>query len=577
VHNNLLQYTVRVTAYAGKKHVKVHAWLENQGGYGYAEGKEWFNFKGLAIEQNLALGDGATATCEGVSAPKLKVEQKNPSADWKGFAFTVTEGDKELKKGDRTDGVVALSGANGKLAVAVRHFWEQYEKAIEFDGKALKIWLWPVGSQWPRAVNRGFAEGEFGQFCKPGLYALPGAVHKGFECLLDCSGRDGKDSQATLSAPLMARATPLYYAETEAAPGWFAPVDFKTGKADYDAKVDNWTRWAHNAIDPKENSSLIHARQGGADGRGYWHGWMDFGDNLWAEGYSTLHYDWTWIMLLNYLRQGDPGFLEMGTTMARHRIDVDQIWSDKVSPAFRGLTRYEKGYTNIHGGVKDGYYKPIPSHVWVSGAVLYYMLTGEEKAKECALRTAMGLELRQVNRFKDKPSADDQPRSSTWAILALCSVYDLTADKKYLDEAMILFKNNTAMQWKQNGPFLGNDCLQYYYSVYPLCELHGRTGDEDILKFLKAGCDAPYPGPGMSQPYPEWKIHMTNLYAYVGWKTNNPEYLKKAEQLFVEFVPGDKSPACYTDNGAWDKETGKAIRNGQLLQYVEWKLKTAGK
>jgi hypothetical protein len=39
-------------------------------------------------------------------------------------------------------------------------------------------------------------------------------------------------------------------------------------------------------------------------------------------------------------------------------------------------------------------------------------------------------------------------------------------------------------------------------------------------------------------------------------------------------VPASPSPFCYGPTSqAWDKESGKMIRNGHILQYVEWKLK----
>jgi hypothetical protein len=401
------------------------------------------------------------------------------------------------------------------------------------------------------------------------MYVLPGGVHKGYETILDFSGRDAAVSSATLSSPLMAAATPLYYATTEAAPGWFAPADFTTGEADYDGRVKAWNTMVLNGVDPKGKGSLVGARNGKGDKRGFWYGWMDFGDLCWQPGTSSLHYDWTWIMLINYLRMGDRRFFDMGTEMARHRIDVDQIWSDRVNKAFRGLTRYEKAYTDIHGGVKTGYYKPITSHHWACGAVLYYMLTGEEKAKECALRSAMGVKLRQVDRFAN-PSAKGQPRSSGWAILLLCSVYDMTAEKQYLDQAMQLWNNNLKVMWKEKSPTFGRGSnIQYLYSIYPLCVLHDRSGNEEILECLKLGAATE----GVDKTNRIEINHLTNLFGYVGYLTKNEEYLKRAKTHFATAIQG--SPSCFTGGGAWTKESAKRLRYGHILQYACWKLKTA--
>jgi hypothetical protein len=576
-YNGWLAYTVRITAYAGKKFVTVRTWLENQGNYGYAgKAPEWINFDGMAINLALGLGGPITAACEGVSASDtFKVEQRCAGADWKSFVYTVTGGDKELKKGERTDGVVKLAGNNGTLNVAIRHFWENYEKAIELNGNTLKLWLWPTDGQWPRNGTRGSRNtGEFGKFRKQGLYALPGGVHKGYAAILDFSGRDPKASAATVSAALLAQATPAYYAGTEAATGWFAPADFKTGNEAYDAQVAKWNTQAVNSWDKDGKSSIWKVRNGGADPRGYWYGWMDFGDNLWGEGYSSLHYDWPWIQFMGFLRTGDRAAFDLGETMVYHRVDVDQIWSDRVSPNFSGLTRFERAAVNTHGDVDDGHGNPICSHFWLVGPVLHYMLTGDPKSYECAIRGGAGIERNKVDPLRNNPRADGQARASTWAILNLCALHDMTGEKKYLDHAMVIFNNHIALQWKAHGPFLDSkgNALQYYYSIHPLCELAERTGDETVLRLLKEGCEADFETAGHGNMYSEWPIFLSNLYGYVGYKTKNDAYMKRAEALFCKYTaPG--WPNAYTSSGAWTKETGKYLRNGHILHFAEWKLK----
>jgi hypothetical protein len=575
VHNGLLRYSSRVTAYAGKKFVRLHVWLENQGAYGYGHGepkREWFGFDGMAVELGLRLGDKVTGRCEGVSgAAPFQVEQLCPKGSWKSFAYTVTSGGKELKQGERTDGVVALSGPNGTLTAAVRHFWQQYEKAIEAETATLRVWLWPRSGEWPRSkVRRGAssASGLFKQFKKPEMYHLPGSRHKGHEMVLDFSGRDPRATAATLCAPLRAQAAPEYYAMTEAAPGWFAPAGFKTGDAAYDQKVANWNRQAWNAVDPntKNRGSLAYARNGGADRRGFWYGWIDFGDLLWQPGTCQLHYDWTWVMFLNWMRQGDPRFFEMGTQMARHRIDVDTCWSDRDEASYRALCAYEKGYTDIHfgRGVRG---RPTTTHTWIPGVVLYYMLTGERKAYECAMRTHQGLRERAVDRYRKNPRSGGQMRSTGWSILNLCSLYDLTADKKYLDDAMVLFRNHVVPSWKKDGPYLHKG-LQYYYSTQGFCELQQRTGDADVMKLLEEGCAGEFP----KKTYSEWRIFLSNIYAYVGHKRNKLGYVRRAKELFNAHVSNAKSPPAYRiGSGAWTKETCKTLRNGHILQYVLWR------
>lgn len=574
VHNNLLSYTVRVTAYAGKKFVKMQIWFENDGGMTVRSpgDAKWFGFDGFSAEFGLNLGDNIQSECEDAKVSgNFKVEQRNPSHNWKGFAYEITQGDKKIKIGARTDGNVKISGDNGTLTTGIRHFWENYEKTIELENNTLKLWLWPRDGEWPRSkVSRGHDDKkEFRQYRKPGLYFLSGGVHKGHEIILDFSDRKIANISATLRKPLMALASPEYIASTEATPGWMAPANFIEGSDNYVKATNVWNKLADNAIAPiGTKGSLYTARQGGADHRGFWHGWMDFGDNLWDGGYSSLHYDWTWIMLQNYLRTGKQEFLDIGTTMAKHRIDIDQIWTNKDSQYYSNLTRYEMCFTSIHGGLKEGYYGPITSHTWLSGVVLYYMLTGDMKAKECAINCGKGLSRRQVSRYRNKARAGGQTRESGWAILGFCSLYDMTSDKKYLDEAMVLFNNHIMKQWQARGPYLESN-LQYYYSTQGLCELHDRTNDPNILKLLKEGCDGQFP----KKSYAEWRVFLSNIHAYVGYKTKDEKYIKSAEDLFSIYTNSKSYLKCYAETGAWDKESGKLLRNGHILQFVKWKMK----
>jgi len=564
-----LSYTVRITAYAGQKFVKVRAWLQNEGAFGYNRDCGWTNFDGLALELPIALGGAVKASCEGVEASsKFRVIQKSGGQHtFKDLNYSITGGDKELKKGDRTDGVVALSGASGKLNVAVRHFWQNYEKAIELDGTALKIWLWPTEGEWPRqGVKRGRSMDEFGPYRKPGLYALMGGSRKGYETILDFSGRDAAASAATLSQPLMALATPAYYATSRAAPGWFAPMDVQVGKPEYDAKLKAWDALARNSVDPKNPNGLIAASQGAKEGFGFWWGWMDFGDLYWENGACCLHYDWTWIMLLDYLRSGERGFFDMGTAMARHRAEVDQNWARRGDmDMFQDVTHYERNSADTHGDVDDGRSKPNASHHWACGLVLDYMLTGDEMSRECAVASAEGA----ARRCKAAPG--DQARSYGGSILIYCSLYDMTADKKYLELATSRWEKGLVPTWKKADGTTdvtwgdGKFYVPYWYPLYPLCVFHEHTGNPQVLEYLKEAAEK---APPADSVHPIESNHQSNVLAYVGYLTKNEDYIKKAEAAFERCIPPG-SPGL-SGGSAWSKETAKKLRYGHLLEWFEW-------
>lgn len=189
LHNGLLTYTVRVSAFAGQKFLKFHVWFENNGADGQGEGPpEWFAFDGMAVEFGLALGGAVSARCEDVEAKdSFKVLQlcqkgtKAPFFTFENLEYVISSAGQELKRGARTDGVVELKGEKGILTIACRDFWENYEKAIEMEKSLLLLWLWPPEGQWPRPTKNLNHEQirRLKGITRDKLYLLPGSVHKG--------------------------------------------------------------------------------------------------------------------------------------------------------------------------------------------------------------------------------------------------------------------------------------------------------------------------------------------------------------------------------------------------------------
>lgn len=617
LHHGLLGYAVRISAYAGQKFLKVHLWLENHGAMGYRVGDEggssttmeWFLFDGMAVELGLGLGHSVNAKCEEVEAvDNFKVLQtcrlsraqenerykKPPFYTWDDFDYCITSGDKELKKGDRTEGIVELSGTSGMLTTVIRGFWENYEKAIELDGKILRLWLWPTEGQWPRARPiryDGLFDKDLETAPRDGLYYLPGAVHKGHEFVLDFSGRNSQETAAELSAPLVALASAEYYASTEAAPGLFAPPEVRTGNRECDFKLNAWMRMTRSAADPESPTGLFKARQSSSASivtyfldSSYWFGWMDFGDlSVPGRGPVSLHYDWLWIMLINAMRTGDVNFMRLASDMARHRIDVDQYWSDRDPPEVRGLQRGDLNFPAFH--CYRLYRPPDVRTNWLAGVVLYYMLTGEPKALECSQRNIEGLKAAWEWIARTRPWAGPQGdmAANAWAISSYCAMYDLTADRKWLEEALELFRTNVTAMWQEKGPHLHQagkqirsqdyieEDVKYCYAIQPFCELHHRTGDKELMQLLQEGCEKEFP----PSSFFEAPSFLSGLYAYVGLKTGQRDYIKKAAELFAEAFPESKSPPVYLpDTSVWSRHSGMMLRTGHLLQYAYWKQRS---
>src|SRR5690606_12671031 len=110
-------------------------------------------------------------------------------------------------------------------------------------------------------------------------------------------------------------------------------------------------------------------------------GWMDHGDVQVPQGIGpgpvSLQFDWPWIVLVNYIRFGDPAFLALGEQMVRHGTEIDQLWSgENEKEPYRDLARDDRGYREYHT-VRFTRGSPNLASNWIAGRVLHYMLTGD--------------------------------------------------------------------------------------------------------------------------------------------------------------------------------------------------------
>jgi hypothetical protein len=602
LHKGLLSYTARLTFYAGSPRMKLHLWLENNGATGYFwPGREkhwteqssktiaWFPFKGMAVNLGLGFGKHPVFRVEDIEhRGQLHVRQTRKysgsiaprdHARFGAYVYKILSGKQELKAGDRTDGVFRAEGDDGTLTAVIRNFWQEYDKAIEGTHERLSLWFWPVGGRWPRHVmsrhHYVYISPSYKDICEKALYWLPGGTHKGHEVMLDFSGDDGQLASAELLEPVMAFAPAEYIARTEAAPGMFAAPEVPTPKRMTNLKLASWNRMALGMADPQWNRSLWHTRN-----TAYATGWMDFGDfEVMALGHVGLHYDWTYLTLLNAMRFGNAQHVRLARDMARHRIDIDQQWSDHDLPHCNAL-QSTSTLTAMHHTHVQRPQNVSPLTNWISGVVLHYMLTGEPKALECALRNGEGLKrVWRANQQGYTRGAE----SAGWTIGNLMAMYRLTADKTWLDEALWVFNKSIVPLWKQDGPFLHNpgrqfrgqtymkEDIAYCYVIAQLCELHHLTNNEEVFKLLEQGTSRPFP-----QSYYEAPLYLADLYAYVGLKKGDAALQARGFDMFAENFPLSKRPPVYQPGSrTWSEESAMMLRIGNVLQYSAWKMKEA--
>jgi hypothetical protein len=407
--------------------------------------------------------------------------------------------------------------------------------------------------------------------------------------VLDFSGRPAAGTSAELSRPVFARAPAEYYASTAALPCFFAPAAVKSGSRNCDFKLKSWARMSASAVDPAGKSSLFAARSeyrsfsiGYHGDSSQWYGWMDFGDlSVPGRGQVSLHYDWPLLVMLEYLRSGSPDALELAAQMVRHRVDIDQYWSDRDPPEVNGIQSRDV-WPTYHANGRDG--GPSPGGTWIAGPALWHMLTGEPKAREACLRGAEGL----VRAWKAISArkvygggTKVKMAANAWTMESLCAAYDLTAEERWLDEALRLFNTNVTDKWKSKGPHLHSpgkaqifgqgyiqEDRQYCMAIAPLCRLHALTKDEKVLKLLTEGCAKPLP----SDSYFAAPMFTAGQYGYVGAVTGNAEYVKKSAKEFGRGFPESKCPPVFLpDNKTWSQDAAVMLRAGGMAQYALWR------
>lgn len=374
----------------------------NRGPYGHMETRSshrYFRRLGLLLPRpmgadRLAFADGEVPLSAEGSAALLAAHETprrkgQPSELFPGQFWST--GDLTWQ-GQRARGLLVFEGAVGEARSAVGwtvdRFWENAPKALSVFPAALVLDLFPEGNHGPE--HRGtYGEPDKGPLDERSTkaYRFEGGRAKSTRFRLTCARGTASALRdrlrSTLDRPLHA-VPPAAELMGSGALGH----PFALPGTSNDPSVARFERMMamlvdDAAADPQPGLGAIgypaFVERGGTYGQQVFRGWFNFGDIPWADGYSSLHYDWPYVALLQYLRTSDPRFFSLGCDMTRHRVDIDQDHDTTSDCGQRGGQFYEKGYW--HGN----YYHPVASHTWVFGPLLHFLLTGDETSKEAAL------------------------------------------------------------------------------------------------------------------------------------------------------------------------------------------------
>ncbi|MCS7023284.1 MAG: hypothetical protein NZV14_00660 [Bryobacteraceae bacterium] len=376
-NDKALDYVVRVTAYAGKSHLRLsYSFINRQGNCM----SDFVRLDGLRLEARLQKPVVAT-----------RMEQLQAEPRRRGWFQA------------------------GRIGFGLRWFWQLYPKAFEVrqDG-TVRLELFPETAR-PQNIYMGVA--------------------KTHEMILSFSG---EDLSAQLDEPLYAVAPPKWYTRDTKALGRLVESSPEAIPPRYWPLVERYDRWlkaCRDAVLAKRNRGYQF------EGRTFdEYGMMNFGDAVhkiitdhnrpdYGVHWETEYYDFPHALFLHFFRSGDLVSLRTAVEAAAHLADVDISHWD-VNPALHGAPRTGPGL-NHWVRYSNGEFSASSSWAFYKNEGLFdrYLLTGDLWSRDVA-RLSADFGVR--NHGLDIQS---NTRSIGHGLFAMMKAYEVFGDRKYLDRA----------------------------------------------------------------------------------------------------------------------------------------------
>jgi len=366
----------------------------------------------------------------------------------------------------------------------------------------------------------------------------------------------------------------------------------------------------------------------GYDGKGPWYGLFDWGD--WQTRYSSAdaepvgwqyregRYGWdcgemdTSLMLWNiFLHTGDEKYIRPAVAMARHAMDVDTIhvdYRDYPVPEYvydqhrydcpwrEGADRLKafdtRGLGRRHNVQHWGNGIGDTRHSFNAGVAMYYLLTGNRRARDCALSIA-DMHMRRIYGYA----------SGEYGLAMECIywAHKISGDKKYLAEfeyrlgvirklqlqdgsipEHIDFDRQTDYS-EVDGERGAHASLTLDYISNALAEYHSDTGSKDAAEVLikLADCAHEKNPPNRGRSYPD----LSDL-RVLAWAYEHTGDMKFYDRLFylvftLAAQPFDKRPENAEDwvrltyNVMW-RQRWRIRHIGPGVRMVPYALKALG-
>ena len=587
----LLNYTMRIVAYAWKSYIRVYYTEENglpvlNDGSGQPNclrlgSPNSVYFEDISLKLKLEPGSFTYTFPAGQQQVSGRLEgsayiyqDSSGGEDWDRWPGTSFRGyviyanSELLYTGLRARGWGDISSQSFGLTLCKRFFWESYPSAIEFT---------EGGLAYLRVMPKYFSQ----------PYEHRAGEHKTHELILYFHpGEFTAEHAATAEAlmhPLQARAPAHLYLEYGLYERWppYSPDLFPSYEANNLAAVNgSGGVYGDNLFTIRESVDF--------------YGWMHFGDVRVVDedggtGQMNLQYDFEYGMIVQSLRllEADPEnsmrWWKLAEQACRHTADIDILhvhWADPNQPSSQWIkwcwggmfwhTPHEQsGLENPHRGSS-----PSLEFQFCRGLLTYYYMTGYTKAWEAAMEVAENTYWRVMNGNGNpgySMTASDEARAPANALQILLAAYQATWSQKYMEAARrVIEESHFQTKWYKDGPnpeYASRSVAPWQQAMLVVAlgeyldlvqELTGQV-DELALSSLVGyvnwmlkytyhpqgdqACSTPHfvyrwwgdgrvsdwsPGAGANA----WMLKISDALAYAWKYTGNMTYLRIAAQLF---------------------------------------------
>ncbi len=335
---------------------------------------------------------------------------------------------------------VAIIGERASVSIGVPHFWQNFPKAIQADGRTITLSMWPA---------------QYGD-----VHELQGGEQKTHVFAIHFGGPEVHPESADwIRQPSTVAAEPEWYSATGAVPFLRPAGDDPAYEGLISAAIDG-----PSAFERKRE--IVDE-----------YGWRHYGD-LWADheavfqaesGTFVSHYNNQYDAIggfaAQFMRTGNARWWTAMDELAAHVVDIDIYHTQRDKAAYNGGLFWHtchhipagrsthRSYPKATGTDGGG---PGNEHNYSSGLVLHYFLTGSPLSFHAAVslarwvmemdngrRTPFALLSARETGFAsstDNPGYHGPGRGSAYSVQALLDGFRLTGERAFMEKAEQLIR-----------------------------------------------------------------------------------------------------------------------------------------